>query len=54
MPRFRQDPTTKEWVIFATERAKLPALEALAQLLIEEEVVDRQDLSKLLAGTRSQ
>ena len=24
MPRFRQDPTTKEWVIFVTERAKRP------------------------------
>ena len=53
MPRFRQDPTTKEWIIFATERAKLPALVALAQLLIEKEVVDRQNLSKLLSVTRS-
>ncbi len=24
MPKLRQDPTTKEWVIFATERAKRP------------------------------
>ena len=24
MPKLRQDPTTKKWVVFATERAKRP------------------------------
>jgi len=35
-----------------TLTAKRPALEALAKLLIEKEVVNREDLRKLLVGTR--